>query len=34
MSSFAERATLSALLLNRLADGRLDGAGIKALMDS
>ena len=32
--SFAERAILSALLLNRLADGRLDGAGIKALMDS
>ena len=31
--SFSERATLSALLLNRLADGRLDGAGIKALMD-
>jgi glutamate carboxypeptidase len=33
-SSFSERATLSALLLNRLADGRLDGAGIKALMDN
>ena len=32
--SFAERAVLSALILNRLADGRLDGAGIKALMDS
>ena len=32
--SFAERAALSALILNRLADGRLDGAGIKALMDS
>lgn len=31
--SFVERATLSALLLNRLADGRLDGAGIKAMMD-
>ncbi|MEZ6000607.1 hydrolase [Hyphomonas sp.] len=31
--SFSERATLSALLLNRLADGRLDGAAIKALMD-
>ncbi len=31
--SFAERATLSALLLNRLADGRINGAGIKALMD-
>ncbi len=30
--SFAERATLSALLLNRLADERLDGAGVKALM--
>ena len=33
VDSFAERAVLSALLLNRLADGRLDGAGIKALMD-
>ena len=32
--SFSERAILSTLLLNRLADGRLDGAGIKALMDS
>jgi glutamate carboxypeptidase len=32
--SFSERAILSALILNRLADGRLDGAGIKALMDS
>ncbi|MEM7767852.1 MAG: hydrolase [Pseudomonadota bacterium] len=31
--SFAERATLSALLLNRLADGRLDGAAIKAMME-
>ncbi|MEM0985890.1 MAG: hydrolase [Pseudomonadota bacterium] len=31
--SFAERATLSGLLLNRLADGRLDAAGIKAMMD-
>jgi len=31
-SSFAERASLSALLLNRLADGRIDAAGIKALM--
>ena len=30
--SFAERAALSALLLNRLADGRIDAAGIKALM--
>ena len=33
VDSFAERAALSALLLNRLADGRLDGAGIKALME-
>lgn len=31
--SFSERALLSALILNRLADGRLDGAGIRALMD-
>ena len=31
--SFEERAKLSALLLNRLADGRLDGKAIKALMD-
>jgi glutamate carboxypeptidase len=31
--SFAERATLSALILNRLADGRLDGAAIKAMME-
>ncbi|WOI54746.1 hydrolase [Parvularcula sp. LCG005] len=30
--SFAERASLSALLLNRLCDGRIDGARIKALM--
>ena len=33
LDSFAERALLSALLLHRLADGRLDGAGIKALME-
>ena len=32
LDSFAERATLSALILNRLADGRIDGAGIKAMM--
>ncbi len=31
--SFAERASLSALILNRLADGRIDAAGIHALMD-
>ncbi len=31
-SSFAERASLSALILNRLADGRIDAARIKALM--
>lgn len=30
--SFAERASLSALMLNRLADGRIDAAKIKALM--
>jgi glutamate carboxypeptidase len=30
--SFAERAGLSALLLNRICDGRLDAAGIKSLM--
>lgn len=30
--SFAERACLSALLLNRLADGRIDAANIKSLM--
>lgn len=33
MSSFVERASLSALLLNRLADGRIDAARIKALME-
>ena len=32
MSSFVERAQLSALLLNRIADGRLDAKKIKALM--
>ena len=32
MSSFVERAQLSALLLNRIADGRLDAPKIKALM--
>ena len=32
--SFAERATLSALLLNRLADGRMDGPRIKAMMEN
>jgi glutamate carboxypeptidase len=31
--SFVERAVLSGLLLNRLADGRLDGPAIKALME-
>ncbi|MEM7663789.1 MAG: hydrolase [Pseudomonadota bacterium] len=30
--SFSVRAALSALLLNRLADGRIDGAAIKAMM--
>ena len=30
--SFSERATLSALLLNRLADGRMDARHIKSLM--
>ncbi|MEO0816080.1 MAG: hydrolase [Pseudomonadota bacterium] len=30
--SFSERASLSALLLNRVADGRIDAARIKALM--
>lgn len=30
--SFSERAALSALLLNRLADGRIDAKAIKALM--
>ncbi len=33
MSSFVERAQLSALLLNRIADGRLDARKIKALME-
>ena len=33
IDSFAERATLSALIQNRLADGRMDGPGIKALME-
>lgn len=32
LSSFVERAQLSALLLNRLADGRIDASHIKALM--
>ncbi|MGE6699204.1 hydrolase [Hyphomonas sp. NPDC076900] len=32
IDSFAERATLSALILNRLADGRMDGKRIKELM--
>lgn len=32
MSSFVERAQLSGLLLNRIADGRLNAAEIKALM--
>lgn len=32
MSSFVERGQLSALLLNRIADGRLDARKIKALM--
>lgn len=32
VASFAERATLSAFLLNRIADGRLDAAKIKAMM--
>ncbi|MEL6858130.1 MAG: hydrolase [Pseudomonadota bacterium] len=32
MSSFVERAQLSGLLLNRIADGRLDAAKIKAMM--
>ncbi|GAB5457578.1 MAG: hydrolase [Henriciella sp.] len=32
MSSFTERAQLSALLLNRFADGRIDAHKIKALM--
>lgn len=33
MSSFVERARLSGLLLNRLADGRIDANKIKALME-
>ena len=33
MSSLVERASLSALLLNRFADGRIDAAKIKALME-
>ncbi|MCR9269742.1 MAG: hydrolase [Hyphomonadaceae bacterium] len=33
MSSFIERAQLSGLLLNRLADGRLNAKKIKALME-
>ncbi|RIJ33305.1 hydrolase [Henriciella algicola] len=33
MSSLVERAQLSALLLNRFADGRIDAAKIKALME-
>lgn len=33
MSSFVERACLSGLLLNRLADGRMDAKKIKALME-
>jgi len=32
VSSFAERAKLSALLLNRIADGRIDAKKIKAMM--
>ncbi len=32
VESFVERAQLSGLLLNRLADGRLDAAGIKGMM--
>ena len=31
-SSFAKRGALSALLLNRLADGRIDAAAIKDMM--
>ena len=30
--SFSDRGALSALLLNRLADGRIDAKAIKALM--
>ncbi len=33
VDSFAERALLSVLLLNRLSDGRLDGSRIKAMME-
>ena len=33
LSSFVERAQLSGLLLNRLADGRMDARAIKALME-
>lgn len=33
MSSFVERAQLSALLLNRLADGRIDAEKIRAMME-
>lgn len=32
VESFVERAQLSGLMLNRLADGRLDAAGIKGMM--
>lgn len=32
--SFEERTALSALILSRLADGRIDAAGIKALMET
>ena len=32
VDSFVERASLAALLLNRLADGRIDAAHIKSLM--
>ena len=34
VNSFPERAALSALLLNRLADGRVNAAHIKALMEA
>ncbi len=33
LDSFAERAGLTTLILNRLADGRIDAAHIKSLMD-
>ncbi len=33
LESFAERAGLTALILNRLADGRIDAAHIKSLMN-